>query len=143
MVDIEHANAYSEVLEIIKTISEEDYNKIPKIKIDVLEMYSNKDYHFQYNPEKTLDEQNVSKITKIIIGILFRDYWADDNQRKKIIARQNCERAKVEEEKSKKYRIDDIFKNNKENEELALVEIKNTKWYEKIVLFFRELLTHK
>lgn len=45
MVNIEYANAYSEVLEILKYVSEEEYNKIPKELIDVYEKNANKLYH--------------------------------------------------------------------------------------------------
>ena len=91
MVNIEYANAYSEVLEIIKFIPKEEYNKIPRKKIEVFEAMSNKDYKFSYNPERTLDEQNVSKRAKAIIAILFRDYWATADQREKIIAKEKYE----------------------------------------------------
>ena len=70
MVSAEYANAYSEVLGILKYISREDYEKIPKNRIEVFEVNSNKEYNFDYDPEKTLDEQNVSKRTKAIIGLL-------------------------------------------------------------------------
>ena len=73
MVSVEYANAYSEVLEILKFISKEDYNKIPASKIELFKLNSNKEYKFTYNPNKTLDEQNVSKRAKAIIGILFKD----------------------------------------------------------------------
>ena len=76
MVDIKYANAYSEVLEILKYIPVEDYNKIPKSKIELFEKNANKDYVFKYNSEKTLQEQNVSKIARGVIAILFRYYWA-------------------------------------------------------------------
>ena len=110
MVDIEYANAYTEVLEILKYISIEDYNKIPKSKIELFRTNANKDYIFNYNPNKTLDEQNVSKIAKEIIAILFRDYWATDVQRDKIMKKQNFDRQKLEEEKREKYNPDDLFK---------------------------------
>ena len=80
MVDIKYANAYSEVLEILKYIPVEDYNKIPKNKIELFKTNANNDYSFKYNPNKTLDEQNVSKTAKAIIAILFRDFWATEIQ---------------------------------------------------------------
>ena len=64
MVNVEYANAYSEVLEILKFISKEDYNKIPANKIELFKLNSNKEYKFTYSPNKTLDEQNVSKRAK-------------------------------------------------------------------------------
>ena len=88
MADIQYANAYTEVLDILKYISKEDYEKIPKSKITVFEENSNNNYNFTYDENKTLDEQNVSEITKVIIAILFRDYWATKEQRYIIIKKQ-------------------------------------------------------
>ena len=88
MADIQYANAYTEVLDILKYISKEDYEKIPKSKIKVFEENSNKNYNFIYDENKILDEQNVSEITKVIIAILFRDYWATKEQRYIIIKKQ-------------------------------------------------------
>ena len=88
MADIQYANAYTEVLDILKHISKEDYEKIPKSKIKVFEENCNKNYNFTYDENKTLDEQNVSEITKVIIAILFRDYWATKEQRYIIIKKQ-------------------------------------------------------
>ena len=142
MVDIERANAYSEVLEILKYLTPEDYNKIPKEKIEVFETYANKEYTFNYDPDKTLQEQNVSKTARTIIGILFRDYWATEEQKEKIIKWQQQERVRIENEKQEKYKSEDIFKNNnipQEKEEVALVEVKEEKWYDKVFQFFRNL----
>lgn len=101
MIDIEYANAYSEVLEILKYIPIEDYDKIPKNRINLFRAYANKDYAFCYDTTKTLDEQKVSKIAKGIIAILFRDYWATEIQKEKIIAKQNHDRMQIIEEKKK------------------------------------------
>lgn len=110
MVSVEYANAYSEVLEILKFISKEDYEKIPANKIELFKLNSNKEYEFIYDPEKTLDEQNVSKRAKAIIGILFRDYWATEVQREKIIRKQKNDRLILEEQKKSLYDIENIFK---------------------------------
>lgn len=143
MVEIKYANAYSEVLEILKYIPLEDYNKIPKKKIELYESNANYDYSFSYNPNKTLSEQNVSKIAKGIIAILFRDYWATETQREKIISKQNYDRQKIEEEKKKRYNTDTLFNNKNviinKQEEKALVETRNKKLYERLFSFFRNL----
>ncbi len=115
MISMEYSNAYSEVLEILKYISIEDYNKIPKSKIKLFETNSNKNYKFEYNPEKTLDEQNVSPIGKTIIAILFRDYWATDKQREKILLKEQNDRLKIEEEKRNLYNPNNIFNSNKKS----------------------------
>lgn len=141
MISVEYANAYSEVLEILKYISKEDYEKIPNSKIELFETNYNKDYIFKYNPNKTLDEQNVSKTAKAIIAILFRDYWATEIQKEKIISKQNYDRMKLEEERKARYNSNNLFKNNEKRlimdntekeEELALIETSDIKWYKKV-----------
>lgn len=144
MVDNKYAVAYSEVLEILKHIPIEDYNKIPKTKIELFETNANNEYTFNYDPSKTLEEQNVSNITKGIIILLFRDYWATGVQRNKIIAKQNYDRMKLEEKKKEKYNPDNIFnkkqgvindiveEHNVKEENMAIVKYKKQKWYQKI-----------
>ena len=104
MADIQYANAYTEVLDILKYISKEDYEKIPKSKIKVFEENSNKNYHFTYDENKTIDEQNVSEIAKMIIAILYRDYWATKEQRYIIIKKQR--EAREEQERQIRERIE-------------------------------------
>ena len=104
MVDIQYANAYTEVLDILKYISKEDYEKIPKSKIKVFEENSNKNYSFKYDVDKTLEEQNVSEIAKMIIAILCRDYWTTNEQRYIIIKKQR--EAREEQERQIRERIE-------------------------------------
>ena len=70
----EYGVAYKEVLEILKYLPKEDYKKIPKSDIKLFETKASKDYYFNYNPDKTLDEQKVSKVAKGIMANLIRDY---------------------------------------------------------------------
>lgn len=145
MQNVEYANAYSEVLEILRYVSIDDFNKIPKEQIDFLKNNSNTDYDFFYNPYKTLDEQNVSKRAKAIIAIIFKDYWATDIQREKIIAKQNYDRMQLEKEKQARYSSNEIFKNKKrENignstETYAMIEYKET-FIDKIIKKIKKIL---
>ena len=104
MADIQYANAYTEVLDIFRYISKEDYEKIPKSKIKVFEENSNKNYSFKYDVDKTLEEQNVSEIAKMIIAILCRDYWTTNEQRYIIIKKQR--EAREEQERQIRERIE-------------------------------------
>lgn len=125
MVNLEYANAYSEVLEILRYVSKEDYNKIPKEKIALFETNYNKEYNFTYDINKTLDEQNVSKKAKIIIAILFRDYWATDTQREKIKTKEQYDRKIKEEENREKYNPDNLFKKHEETENIEAITENN------------------
>ncbi len=144
MVNNEYANAYSEVLGILKYFEEEDLKKIPSSKIELFETNQNKEYIFNYNPNKTFDEQNVSKRAKAIMGILFRDYWATDEQREEIIKKQERDRKILDEQKKSLNDIENIFKKrNHENEVEIKEEIvvykenKFKKFFDKILNFIR------
>ena len=84
-----------------------------------------------------MDEQNVSKEAKTIIAILFRDYWATQEQKEKIIKKEKYDEFLAEQEKQKKYSCDDLFNkkeknlNNDVTENLSLIEVKEH-WYSKI-----------
>ena len=114
MADIQYANAYTEVLDILRYISKEDYEKIPKSKIKVFEENSNKNYSFKYDIDKTLEEQNVSEIAKMIIAILCRDYWTTNEQRYVIIKKQR--EAREEQERQ----IREIIEQNRQIKEDSL-----------------------
>ncbi len=138
MISMEYANAYTEVLEILKFIPKTDYNKIPQDMIKVFSDNQNKNYIFNYNPLQSLDDQNVSKKAKLIISILFRDYWAQDNQRAKILNKEKIDRMRFEEEKQEKYNVNNLFKNKQENlqnseRNTSLIEVKEKNFLQKII----------
>ena len=149
MISSEYANAYTEVLEILKYIPKEDYNKIPKAKINLFITNANKDYHFEYNPKIDLKEQKTSKIAKTIIAILFRDYWATDSQREKILAKEKYDMQKHEQEISEKYSYNNLFnkcekfgntKQNKMAELMTIVENKEKNFFRKILYKIKNVL---
>ena len=143
MVEVKYANAYKEILEILKYITIEEYKKIPKNKIDFFETNANDKYVFNYDSNKTLKEQNVSDIAKCIIILLFRDYWATDKQREKIIAKQKYDRQILEKQKCEKYNPNEIFQKrsnylkessvNSLKNNTQIIEYKEPKWYKKII----------
>lgn len=111
MVDIEYAKAYTEVLEILSHLSQEEYAKIPLEKIRFYKKNMDKNYSFKIDPKKDLAEQNISKKANAIIINLYRDYFATEEQNQKIKEILYCNQKKIEQEKSEKYNPDAIFKN--------------------------------
>ena len=140
MVNTEYKIAYSEVLEILKYISKEEFNKVPQGMLEMFKTNASDENQFIYNPNKTLQEQNVSEIARAIIAILFRDYWATENQKQKILNKQNLDREKMREEM---YSPDNIFqkhniqhKENSTTNEIAIVEYKES-IFTKIINWFK------
>lgn len=130
MVATEYKIAYSEVLEILKHISKEEFNKVPQDMLEMFKTNANSEIKFIYNPNKTLQEQNVSETARAIIAILFRDYWTTEVQKEKILAKQKYDRKLLKKEN---YNQDNLFKskqftneNNIINTDTALVECKES-----------------
>lgn len=140
MVSTEYKIAYAEVLEILKYISDKEYNKIPKDMLKMFEENASKEYALKYNPYKNLKEQNISETAQIIIAILCRDYWYTKEQRERILKFQKKEREKLYQENIKKNEFsENIFNRSvKEipqntNEPVQLIEQKKENVISKIL----------
>lgn len=148
-VNTEYANAYSEVLEVLNHMSKEDYNKIPKDMLEMFQNNCNNEYRFRYDLNKKFEEQEISRRAKLILAILFRDYWATTYQKEKIIAKQNYERQKLEQQKFEKYNPERLFENKRQPiiEEVknisSMIEVKEEKWYQKIFRLINNLFKRK
>lgn len=132
--------AYSELIEILQYVSANDYYKIPKKEREFYYKNADADYYFRYNPNKTLEENNVSDKTKKILAYIFKQYWATETQKEKI---KNYDRAyyeKIEEEKREKYNPDDIFGNSNKDTISSCIE---TKQESKDLLVVKENLFKK
>ena len=106
-----YAKAYKEIVEILKYVPKESVNKIPKEMRDMFETEQLKTYNFQIDTGKTFEEQDLLEETKAIFANIFRDYWATDYQKDKIIEKENQDREEYERQKREIYNPNDIFKN--------------------------------
>ena len=105
-----YEKAYTEILEILKYIPKEEYERIPKEKILFFEENCDKDYEFKFDINKSLDEQEFLRETNAIIVVLFRDYFATDTQKEELQRILLENERKYQEELREKYNPDDIFK---------------------------------
>lgn len=67
--------AYAEVLSILEQVPREYYEKVPMELYKLFNENQKRGYFFEYDPKKSLDEQNISPLAKSIIAILYEDYW--------------------------------------------------------------------
>lgn len=104
--------AFKEVLVILNFIPKEDYDKIPKDIISILQKFQDNTYKYNLDFDKEFKEQNILDETKAILANFYRDYWSTIDEKRKIVDRENIERLRVEEEKRKKYNPDQIFRTN-------------------------------
>ena len=143
MISKNYSKAYTEVLEMIKHLPENEYNKIPKEKIEFWERNKDNKYKFVINPQIELEKQNISIEANSIIVTIFRDYFATNLQKEKlkIILEQN--ENKYQEQLREKYNPDNLFENRKKECMNPYVE-KNTSLFvvKREENFFKYLLNY-
>lgn len=117
--------SYVEVLELLKHIPKNEYQKIPKEKIEFYER--NKDNNYKYIYEENYPQ--ISLKTSAIIVNLYKEYIASLDEKKKIEEILALNRIKRENESKEMYNSNDIFINRKKKdkiEENSLIEYKET-----------------
>ena len=123
--------------EILINIPNEDFNKIPNEIIQMLEAKRNKEYKFELDRNLEFDKQNILRETKVLLAILYRDYWATTEERERIKQKWKIDIQKDEDLKRIKYDTD-IFKSKREIKtdeqfiENSMIAIQEEKWYKKI-----------
>lgn len=130
--------ACTEVLEVLKILPEEEYNKIPLNEINNLESKKDKNYKFSIDKSVPLDKINISKKAYAIILVLWEKYFASNNQKQKLydILKDNYQK---EELKKAQYSYNNLFPKKEKLEVTSMVPVKKEKWYKKIYEFLRKI----
>ena len=138
-----YGDGLAEVYEILKFADEETKNALPEeFKTFIKENKS--EYIAKIDPEKTLKEQELLYETKVILAVMYRDYWASPEERIKLIEYDKLQLLKKEMAKEKNYNYEEMFKdkevveeNKKEiqnkEEEIKTELIVNEKFFSKIL----------
>lgn len=106
--------SYSEVYDIIKNIGPGLENKIPSKFIDMLEQNRDQNYKINIDYTKSLTEQELLKDTKVILGLIYRDFLCGKEKRKELIEQDKKSLIEYEKSLREKYNPDNLFikKNN-------------------------------
>ena len=74
-MDDNYSEAFYEVLEVLKYVPREEYDKIPRTFIKVLQDNYDESSTFEYNLALPFEEQDISEEAKIILAIICEKYW--------------------------------------------------------------------
>lgn len=108
-MDKKYAKAYTEVLEILKHIPKDEYEKIPKSEIQFYESNYDKNYKYMYNESANVKEQKISREANAVIVALYMNYLANEKQKGIIKEILSYNTKKENEEKNIKYNVDKLF----------------------------------
>lgn len=105
--------AYVELYEMIKLLSDEERNKIPDQFVNYICDNMDTNYHFYIDDTKGLLEQEYMVETKALIVKLYEKYFASESEAEFWNKYHKICFNIIEEEKKKKYSLNNVFKNQK------------------------------
>ncbi len=140
---IEYKQSLSELNKILHYMDGSYFNKLPEKFIKFVENNMDKDYRPNISENIPISEQELKKDTKVLLSLLYRNYWCDEEEKERLKQEDIIKKIEYEKELREKYNPDNIFKDSKkievtienndfENREIALVEYSEMKWYRKI-----------
>ena len=127
--NIDYAKSCTEILAIIYNMSIENFNKVPPEVIKSLKENKDPNYNFKLDYSKDINEQNISEFAIAMLKNVYRDYWATENTRQKILFDEANRRYEKEKIRRELYNPDNIFKtmsktNNRKETTTAIVPAK-------------------
>lgn len=137
-------NNYSEKLvevdEVLHHLSAQNFNKIPKEIIKIINENKDKNYKWFYDENLTLEQQNLSRDAIVILSWINTEYLLNSEQ-KYFLNQMHRKNEKIAEvKKIKKYNPNDVFNKldheriskNKSEASTQLISVKNKSFIQKI-----------
>lgn len=81
MIDNVYKNSFKEVYEILQNTEDELVKKIPFKFINFLESNMNKEFQTNINNTVELDKQLILPETENILSLIYRNYWATEEEK--------------------------------------------------------------
>ncbi len=124
--------------------------KLPQKFIEFINSNMDKDCIPNIDKNTPINEQKLKKDTKVLLSLLYRNYWCDRDKKTTLIQEDLDAKNNYEKELREKYNPDNIFKNKsnvaevnieppKEETHTELIEYKEQKWYQKIFNLIKNL----
>ena len=108
-----YEKAFAEIDDILNLMTTQFKNKIP-IKFRNM-IRDKKSVDYKPNIKEPFEEQELMEETTIILGLIYRDFLCDEEEKRKLKAEDAQNAKELEEELREKYNPDNIFKNKNDN----------------------------
>lgn len=129
----DYPKAYRELYEIFKYMPHEEVGKIPKAFLNKIEEKMDQNYEYKVIHIKDFQNQNMLRETRAILAVLYRDYWADEEEKARIKNQEQIEFLNQEKQKNEKYN-NDVFLEKRKAKEEKIIE----KEAEKALIVYKE-----
>ena len=121
----EYSRSLTEVNSVLGYMYSDLVNKIPKALIDFIKRNMDISYTPNITRSVPINEQELSKDARILLSLIYRDYWCDE-ELKNILKREDAiAKEEYEKEIREKYNPDNIFKNRKQSQTVENIQSEN------------------
>lgn len=121
-----YKDAFKEVYDILQNTDEELLKKIPTKFMKFIKDTMNVDYKTNIKKDIEIDKQELLKETEQVLSLIYRSYWATDEEKQEFARRSKAEYIEAEKRKQEEFKgksIDEIF--NKEEGKIDKITIDN------------------
>lgn len=131
---LEYKQSLKEVNTILNFMGKEYINKLPDKLLSFIEDNMDSTYISEINVNTPLNEQILKNDTKILLSLIYRNYWCSEEKKKLLLEEDAYLKSEYEKAIYKKYNPDNIFKNKTQNiireativENVSMVEYKES-----------------
>lgn len=109
MIDEIYKNSFKEVYDILENTEDELVSKIPTKFMNFLKENMNPNYKTNINKDEELDKQHLLKETEAILSLIYRSYWATEEDKKEFSQKDKQELIEKEEKRIEQYPVNDIY----------------------------------
>ena len=144
MIDIVAGQSMYEVSVILDNTDNRLVQRIPKKVLKTIKEKASPTKEFIYDKNKKLKDQDITKATKGIIAMIYRDYLCTEEQR--LIYKEYYATAieTAELEKKEKYNVDNIFSaRNSKKEHTELIPYEKESIWQKIKNKFMKIFKRR
>ena len=144
MIDEVYRNSFKEVYEILENTENELLEKFPTKFMNFIKENMNGNYKTNIQPDVDIDKQLLLKETEAVLSLIYRSYWATDEEKQEFAIKDQQEFIKKEEKKKEQYQGKDIYQVFEERKNINKIAIDNNLMVIKkenfIKKFFKKIL---
>lgn len=137
MLDLKDRIALAEIDEILKYTDTELVNRIPKSMREFIVQNKEKEYQTCISLACPICDQDLQKETEVILSLIFRSYWATDEEKRELEEKDALELRKLKESMQVTFPV--FYKQEKEDEPCLALQVQKP-WYSKIFFKMQKIL---
>lgn len=130
----ESAKAYREIYEILKYVPKSEFEKLPTEFINFIERNMARTYDYKVENIQDFEKQEMLEETRIILAILYRDYWAEPEKKQEIITRDKKQIKEKEESDKQKYNMEAVWQATRKQEQATKQQLTDIVPYKESII---------